>query len=178
MDIADLDFRPCPCGYQVRSLFFPHPCEMTNSGSPLRSVVSVGITSRKTSMDDVPHAGESTRTKLFSLNQSNPRSACVSSLDLRGLTDGFRSHKRLTQQKKRRDRERKDLETLGRRHLTNVRVVQRNVVYIVNMNPRIAKEEVGRATTSRWCHFVADCIYLVDPNVTLQRLLWSVRKDI
>lgn len=63
-----------------------------------------------------------------------------------GVTDAFRSHKRLTQQKKKRDRERKDLETLGRRHLTNVRVVQRNVVYIVNMNPRLAKEEVGHTT--------------------------------
>jgi len=53
------------------------------------------------------------------------------------------SHKRLTQQKKQRDRERKDLEALGRRHLANVRVVQRNVVYIVGIGPRFAKEEVG-----------------------------------
>lgn len=51
-------------------------------------------------------------------------------------------HKRLTQQKKQRERERKDLDSLGRRHLANVRVVQRNVVYIVNMNPRFAKEEL------------------------------------
>ena len=53
------------------------------------------------------------------------------------------SHKRLTQQKKQRDRERKDLETLGRRHLANVRVVQRNVVYVVGIGPRFAKEEVS-----------------------------------
>ena len=73
-----------------------------------------------------------------------------------GVTDIFHSHKRLTQQKKQRERERKDLETLGRRHLTNVRVVQRNVVYIVNMNPRFAKEEVGQSITSRCCHFVTN----------------------
>jgi len=52
------------------------------------------------------------------------------------------SHKRLTQQKKQRDREKKDLEALGRKHLANVRVVQRNVVYIVGIGPRFAKEEV------------------------------------
>jgi CCR4-NOT transcription complex subunit 4 len=52
------------------------------------------------------------------------------------------SHKRLTQQKKQRDRERKELETLGRKHLANVRVVQRNVVYVVGIGPRFAKEEV------------------------------------
>ena len=53
------------------------------------------------------------------------------------------SHKRLTQQKKQRERERKELELLGRRHLANVRVVQRNVVYVVGMGPRFAKEEVS-----------------------------------
>jgi len=52
------------------------------------------------------------------------------------------SHKRLTQQKKQRERERKELDALGRRHLANVRVVQRNVVYVVGIGPRFAKEEV------------------------------------
>jgi CCR4-NOT transcription complex subunit 4 len=48
----------------------------------------------------------------------------------------------LAQQKKQRERERKDLDALGRRHLANVRVVQRNVVYVVGIGPRFAKEEV------------------------------------
>ena len=52
------------------------------------------------------------------------------------------SLKRLTQQKKQRDRERKELDALGRRHLANVRVVQRNVVYVVGIGPQFAKEEV------------------------------------
>lgn len=122
----------------------------TNSGSLLRSVVSVGITSRRTLMDDVPHVGETTRTKLFSSSRSNRRSASASlPIPKESLTVFFCSHKRLTQQKKRRERERKDLDTLGRRHLTNVRVVQRNIVYIVNMNPRFAKEEVRCAATYR-----------------------------
>ena len=47
------------------------------------------------------------------------------------------------QQKKQRERERKDLDTLGRRHLVNVRVVQRNVVYVVGLGSRFAKEEVA-----------------------------------
>ena len=32
---------------------------------------------------------------------------------------------------------------MGRRHLANVRVVQRNVVYVVGIGPRFAKEEVS-----------------------------------
>ena len=82
------------------------------------------------------------------------------------VTHGSYSHKRLTQQKKQRERERKDLDALGRRHLANVRVVQRNVVYIVNMNPRFAKEEVSPTTVSRWW-FVVDQVTIVDSDVTL-----------
>lgn len=58
------------------------------------------------------------------------------------LIIALNSHKRLTQQKKQRERERKELENLGRRHLANVRVVQRNVVYVVGIGSRFAKEEV------------------------------------
>jgi CCR4-NOT transcription complex subunit 4 len=54
----------------------------------------------------------------------------------------FSSQRRLAQQKKQRERERKDLDALGRRQLANVRVVQRNVVYVVGIGPRFAKEEV------------------------------------
>jgi hypothetical protein len=54
----------------------------------------------------------------------------------------FHSQRLLAQQKKQRERERKDLDALGRRHLANVRVVQRNVVYVVGIGPRFAKEEV------------------------------------
>ncbi|KAI0279819.1 hypothetical protein BGY98DRAFT_966813 [Russula aff. rugulosa BPL654] len=50
--------------------------------------------------------------------------------------------RRLAQQKKQRERERKDLDALGRRNLANVRVVQRNVVYVVGIGPRFAKEEL------------------------------------
>ena len=57
------------------------------------------------------------------------------------------SHKRLTQQKKQRDRERKELDALGRRPLANVRVVQRNIVYVVGLGPRFAKEEVRTLLT-------------------------------
>lgn len=51
-------------------------------------------------------------------------------------------HKRMTQQKKQKERERKELEGLGRRQLANVRVVQRNVVYVVGIAARFAKEEL------------------------------------
>lgn len=53
------------------------------------------------------------------------------------------SSKRVQQQKRRKEKERKDLDTLGRKSYLDVRIVQRNVVYVVGLGPRYAKEEVN-----------------------------------
>ena len=86
------------------------------------------------------------------------------------------SHKRLTQQKRQRERERKELDTLGRRHLANVRVVQRNVVYVVGIGPRFAKEEVCTTLTPRgkltWTRQVAY------PYFAINRIFWPIRQDL
>jgi CCR4-NOT transcription complex subunit 4 len=49
----------------------------------------------------------------------------------------------LNAQKRKRDKERKELEALNRRHLANVRIVQRNLVYVTGLGSRFAKEEVS-----------------------------------
>lgn len=49
--------------------------------------------------------------------------------------------KRVQQQKKRKEKERKELETLGRKSYLDVRIVQRNVAYVVGLGSRFAKEE-------------------------------------
>jgi hypothetical protein len=71
----------------------------------------------------------------------NPEES-VRRVSLSCRTDSLDSYKRLTQQKKQRERERKELEALGRRHLANVRVVQRNVAYVTGLGARFAKEDV------------------------------------
>ncbi|RPD59174.1 hypothetical protein L227DRAFT_576392 [Lentinus tigrinus ALCF2SS1-6] len=105
MDISDLNFKPCPCGYQVCQFCWHHIKENLNSRCPA---------CRREYTDDA-----------VQFKPINPE-----------------DHKRLTQQKKQRERERKELDALGRRHLANVRVVQRNVVYVVGLGPRFAKEEL------------------------------------
>ncbi|PPQ77531.1 hypothetical protein CVT25_011328 [Psilocybe cyanescens] len=105
MDISDLNFKPCICGYQICRFCWHHIKENLNKRCPA---------CRRIYTDDA--------------------------VEFKPIAT--QDHKRLTQQKKQRDRERKDLETLGRRHLANVRVVQRNVVYVVGIGPRFAKEEL------------------------------------
>ncbi|KIJ17128.1 hypothetical protein PAXINDRAFT_111882 [Paxillus involutus ATCC 200175] len=105
MDISDLNFKPCVCGYQICRFCWHHIKQNLNGRCPAcrREYTDEAIQFKPIAKED---------------------------------------HKRLTQQKKQRERERKELEALGRRHLANVRVVQRNVVYVVGIGPRFAKEEL------------------------------------
>ncbi|KAF5386828.1 hypothetical protein D9615_001626 [Tricholomella constricta] len=105
MDISDLNFKPCVCGYQICRFCWHHIKENLNKRCPAcrRVYTDDGVEFKPIATQD---------------------------------------HKRLTQQKKQRERERKELDALGRRHLANVRVVQRNVVYVVGIGPRFAKEEL------------------------------------
>ncbi|KAJ8093061.1 transcriptional repressor general negative regulator of transcription subunit 4 [Marasmius tenuissimus] len=105
MDISDLNFKPCVCGYQICRFCWHHIKENLNKRCPA---------CRRVYTDDA--------------------------VEFKAIAT--QDHKRLMQQKKQRERERKELETLGRRNLANVRVVQRNVVYVVGIGPRFAKEEL------------------------------------
>ncbi|KIO04061.1 hypothetical protein M404DRAFT_144450 [Pisolithus tinctorius Marx 270] len=105
MDISDLNFKPCVCGYQICRFCWHHIKQNLNGRCPA---------CRREYTDDA--------VQFKPIPQED--------------------HKRLTQQKKQRERERKELDALGRRHFVNVRVVQRNVVYVVGIGPRFAKEEL------------------------------------
>ncbi|KAF8797910.1 hypothetical protein BYT27DRAFT_7124516 [Phlegmacium glaucopus] len=109
MDISDLNFKPCICGYQASCLIcrfcWHHIKENLNKRCPACRRI---------------YTDETVEFKPIATQD----------------------HKRLTQQKKQRDREKKELDALGRRPLANVRVVQRNIVYVVGLGPRFAKEEL------------------------------------
>ncbi|TEB08671.1 hypothetical protein FA13DRAFT_1806999 [Coprinellus micaceus] len=83
MDISDLNFKPCVCGYQICRFCWHHIKENLNKRCPAcrRVYTDEGVEFKPVATQD---------------------------------------HKRLTQQKKQRDREKKELETLGRKHLANL----------------------------------------------------------
>ncbi|XP_006458231.1 hypothetical protein AGABI2DRAFT_64845 [Agaricus bisporus var. bisporus H97] len=105
MDVSDLGFKPCVCGYQICRFCWHHIKENLNKRCPACRRI---------------YTDEAVEFKAIDTQD----------------------HRRLMQQKKQRERERKELDTLGRRHLANVRVVQRHVVYVVGIGPRFAKEEL------------------------------------
>jgi hypothetical protein len=89
------------------------------------------------------------------------------------------SVKRQTQQKKRKERERKELDALGRKQFANVRVVQRNVVYVVGLGSRFAKEEVLHITsTDSVAHDICSSSQLSDRTSILGNTARSPRSSL
>ncbi|KAG8875189.1 transcriptional repressor general negative regulator of transcription subunit 4 [Tulasnella sp. 331] len=105
MDMDDLNFKPCPCGYQLCRFCYHHIKENLNGRCP--------ACRREYSDDAVEWKAMSSEDQ-----------------------------KRLIQQKKQKEKEKKELEVLKRAHLPNMRVVQRNVVYVTGLGPKYAKEEL------------------------------------
>ncbi|KAF8350818.1 hypothetical protein F5887DRAFT_1058825 [Amanita rubescens] len=95
MDISDLNFKPCVCGYQICRFCWHHIKENLNKRCPAcrRIYTDEGVEFKPINTED-----ETANAK--------------------------------------------ELDALGRRQLANVRVVQRNVVYVVGIGPRFAKEEL------------------------------------
>lgn len=51
---------------------------------------------------------------------------------------------RLRNEKKNKEREKREMEANNRRHLANMRVVQKNLVYVIGLSPKISTEETLR----------------------------------
>jgi CCR4-NOT transcription complex subunit 4 len=94
------------------------------------------------------------------------------------------SVKRQTQQKKckeheRKERERKELDALGWKQFTNVHVVQHNVVYVVGLGSRLAKEEVLHITsTASVAHDICSSSQLSDRTSILGNTARSPRSSL
>ncbi|KDN39398.1 hypothetical protein K437DRAFT_11953 [Tilletiaria anomala UBC 951] len=105
IDLSDVNFKPCPCGYQICRFCWHHIKQNLNGRCP--------ACRRKYSDQTV---------------EFTPMSA--------------EEIKRLTQAKKQKEREKKELEQMNRKHLANMRVVQKNLVYVTGLSSKLAKEEL------------------------------------
>lgn len=138
--MSDLNFKPCPCGYQVSGIINCHGTCILTWQKICRFCwhhIKVNL-NRRCPACRREYSDEAVQFKAINKEEYAILSCSVGSL----LTVLSSSHKRLTQMKRQRDKERKELDALGRRHMLNVRVVQRNVVYVVGLGSHFAKEEV------------------------------------
>ncbi|KAI7907650.1 uncharacterized protein BX663DRAFT_491569 [Cokeromyces recurvatus] len=108
LDIADRNFRPCPCGYKICRFCWHHIRENLNGRCPA---------CRREYSDQIA--------------EFEPVSADEIS--------------RIKKEKKEKERQQRDMELANRRHLANMRVVQKNLVYIIGLHPKLATEEIIRS---------------------------------
>ncbi|KAI8354599.1 hypothetical protein EDC96DRAFT_516647 [Choanephora cucurbitarum] len=107
-DIADRNFKPCPCGYQICRFCWHHIKENLNGRCPAcrREYSEEMVEFQPVSADEL---------------------------------------QRIRREKREKERQQKDMESANRRHLSSMRVVQKNLVYIIGLHPRLATEEVIRS---------------------------------
>lgn len=115
MDITDKNFKPCPCGYQICQFCYNNirQNEELNGRCP--------ACRRKYDDDSVEYV-------------------VLTAEELRMERE---KQTRKEWERRQREKERKESEYANRRHLAGMRVIQKNLVYVVGVNPPVPYEEVA-----------------------------------
>jgi CCR4-NOT transcription complex subunit 4 len=112
MDISDKNFKPCPCGYQVCQFCYNNIRHNLNGLCPA---------CRR------PYSDENVEYRQVSQEEWK------------------QDHMRQTRKEKERrqkEREKKDVDQVPKKHLSGMRVIQKNLVYVIGLNPNIPTEEL------------------------------------
>lgn len=115
MDITDKNFKPCPCGYQI--------CQFCYNNIRQNEELNGRCPACRRKYDD-----ESVEYVILSPEE---------------LKMEREKQARKEWERKQRDKERKENEYANRKHLAGMRVIQKNLVYVVGINPPVPYEEVA-----------------------------------
>lgn len=115
LDITDKNFKPCPCEYQI--------CQFCYNNIRQNEELNGRCPACRRKYDD-----ESVEYVILSTEE---------------LKMEREKQTRKEWERKQRDKERKENEYANRKHLAGMRVIQKNLVYVVGINPPVAYEEVS-----------------------------------
>lgn len=114
MDISDKNFKPCPCGYQV--------CQFCYNNIRQNPQLNGKCPACRRPYDD-----ESVEYRVISPEEWKHEQA---------------KQTRRDRERKQREREKKETEQTSKKHLSGMRVIQKNLVYVIGLNPSIPTEEL------------------------------------
>lgn len=114
MDISDKNFKPCPCGYQV--------CQFCYNNIRENPQLNGRCPACRRPYDD-----ENVEYRVVTQEEWKQ--------------DHLRQARR-EREKKQKERERKETEQSSRKHLAGMRVIQKNLVYVIGLNPNIPTDEL------------------------------------
>lgn len=120
LDITDKNFFPCPCGYQI--------CQFCYNNIRQNPELNGRCPACRRKYDD-----ESVRYKVLSPEELKLETAKLA---------------RREKERKQREKEKKDIEYNNRKHLAGMRVIQKNLVYVIGVNPPVPFEDVGNTLKS------------------------------
>ncbi|ODV90334.1 hypothetical protein CANCADRAFT_2062 [Tortispora caseinolytica NRRL Y-17796] len=118
MELSDKRFKPCPCGYQICQF-----CYNTIRRNPEQD--------GKCPNCRRPYDDESVEFKALTPEE---------------LKADMQKAKK-DKERKNKEKEKKEVEQAQRKHLAGMRVIQKNLVYVIGFNPKIPDEEL-QATLS------------------------------
>ncbi|KAJ3176007.1 transcriptional repressor general negative regulator of transcription subunit 4 [Irineochytrium annulatum] len=126
IDITDKYFKPCPCGYQICRFCWNHIKEDLNGLCPAcrRQYTEDTVEFKPVSAEEYASIFEMFMARLLDMGVSRMA--------------------RIKNAKKKREKEKKEMDNAARRHLANVRVVQKNLIYVLGMPAKYCTEEILR----------------------------------
>lgn len=120
LDITDKNFFPCPCGYQI--------CQFCYNNIRQNPELNGRCPACRRKYDD-----ESVRYVVLSPEELKMERAKLA---------------RKEKERKQREKEKKEYDHNNRKHLAGTRVIQKNLVYVVGVNPPVPYEEVAATLKS------------------------------
>ncbi|KAL7276224.1 transcriptional repressor general negative regulator of transcription subunit 4 [Rhizina undulata] len=111
-DIQDRNFKPCPCGYQICQFCFNN----------IRSNLNGLCPACRRPYDDktIEYKAISAEEMRAEQNKKNRKES----------------------ERRKHEAQKREIELLNRKHLAGLRVVQKNLVYVTGLNPRIREEDL------------------------------------
>jgi hypothetical protein len=131
LDITDRNFRPCSCGYQICLWCFHNINEKADGKCPnCRSAYQQDVVVTKNLDPELVQAAMEERKRKKELNRQKQQqqaalSAASNAATMQASSGGSGVAAKST----------------CREHLANVRIMQRNLVYVIGLPPALAKEE-------------------------------------
>ncbi|SMN19931.1 similar to Saccharomyces cerevisiae YER068W MOT2 Subunit of the CCR4-NOT complex, which has roles in transcription regulation, mRNA degradation, and post-transcriptional modifications [Maudiozyma saulgeensis] len=120
LDITDKNFFPCPCGYQI--------CQFCYNNIRQNPELNGRCPACRRKYDD-----EGVRYVVLTAEEIKMERSNQAKKD---------------RERKQREKERKENEFSNRKHLAGVRVIQKNLVYVVGVNPQVPYDEVSTTLRS------------------------------
>ncbi|RDW75223.1 hypothetical protein BP6252_06365 [Coleophoma cylindrospora] len=114
-DLSDKNFRPCPCGYQVCQFCFNNIKNNMNGLCPA---------CRR------PYDEKTIQWKV------------VTQEEIAQFKANIQKNAKKKAEQRQKEAQKREVETLNRKHLAGLRVIQKNLVYVVGLSPGIREEEM------------------------------------